>query len=121
MMRGSRARHRAGAILLEVMAGLAVLAMVGSTAAWMCSEAIRLVRAAREAELETRNASRLLSAVSLWPAEDLDRHLGSTPQGPWRLHVNRLRPDLYEVAVTDTVHGRVLLRTALFRPDTVAR
>lgn len=109
---------RTGAVLLEVMVALAVFAMLGGTAAWMGSEAIRDVGRAHAAEVEIRRAHRLLVAVSLWPREDLDRHLGDTPQGPWRLRVDRVQPDLYEVMLTDTVTGRVLLGTALFREET---
>ncbi|HEX7051884.1 MAG TPA: hypothetical protein VF188_16880 [Longimicrobiales bacterium] len=116
----ARSRHhgRAGAVLLEVMIALTVLATVGGTAAWMCSEAIRAVGRAHAAEAEIRAAQRFMAAVSLWPREDLDRHLGDSPQGSWRLRVDRVRPDLYEVSLADTATGRVLLGTALFRPET---
>ncbi len=116
MIRKLRSR-RPGAVLLEVMVALAVLATVGGTAAWMCSESIRAVGRAHAAEAEIRRAQRFLSAVSLWPREDLDRHLGGTAQGPWRLHVERVRPDLYEIALTDTASSRALLESALYRVE----
>lgn len=109
---------RPGGILLEAMVALAVLATVGGTAAWMCSEAIRTVIRAHAAEDEIRNANRLLAAVSLWPREDLDRHLGDTRQGSWRMRVDRPLPNLYEVVLTDSATGRVVLGTALFREET---
>jgi type II secretory pathway component PulJ len=117
-MRPSHGSRRQGAVLLEVIVALAVLAMVGSSAAWMCSEALRAVSHAHAAEAGMRAAERLMVAVSLWPTEDLDRHLGSTRQGPWRLLVLRPRPNLYEVTLTDTVAGGVLLSTALWRQET---
>lgn len=116
-MIGMHPVKRPGAVLLEIMIALAVLATVGGTSAWMCSEAIRAVSRAHAAEVEIRGANRLLIAVSLWPREDLDRHLGDTPQGPWRLRVDRVQPDLYEVTLADTATGRVLLGTALFREE----
>jgi hypothetical protein len=97
------------------MVALAVLASVGGTAAWMCSESIRAVVRARTAEAEVLRAQRFMAAVSLWPREDLDRHLGASPQGPWELRVHRVKPNLYEISLADTATGAVVLSTALFR------
>lgn len=110
--------RRSGAVLLEVLVALAVLAMVGSSAAWMCSEAMRGVSQAQATEAEMHHVERLMVAVSLWPREDLDRHLGSTRQGPWRLRVFRVRLNLYEVTLTDTATSSALLSTALWRQET---
>jgi hypothetical protein len=95
--------------------------MVGSSAAWMCSEAMRGVSQAHSTEAEMHHVERLMVAVSLWPREDLDRHLGSTKQGPWQLRVLRVRPDLYDVSLIDTVTGRALLSTALWRRETSSK
>ena len=78
-----------GAVLLEAVIALAILATVGSSAAWLVSETIRAVQHVHEEEGHVRSAARLATAVSLWPREDLDRHLGSTEQGSWRLIVDR--------------------------------
>jgi len=111
MMRlGSR-----GAVLLEAVIALAVLATVGSAAAVSASESIRAVNRAHEREDEIRRAGRLLTAVSLWTHDDLDRHLGSTRQGPWWLRIDRVMPALYTVQLADSLSGGVLLRTTLLR------
>lgn len=107
--------RRRGAVLLEAIVALAVLATVGSAGAWMASESIRTVNRVHEREAGVRAASRFLTAVSLWPREDLDRHLGTTAQGPWDLYIERVRPPLYAVSLADTTTGMVVLRTALFR------
>ena len=120
-MARSRWSSPPGAVLLEVMVALTVLATVGGTAAWMCSESIRTVVRAHAVESEVRQAERFMAAVSLWPREDLDRHLGSSPQGAWRLYVDRVRPDLYEVALVDTTSEWVLLSTALLRREVPLR
>jgi len=112
-----RLLDRRGAVLLEALVALAVLATVGSAAAWTASEAIRAVGRVHETETQIRSAARLLTAVSLWPREDLDRHLGSRRQGPWRMQINRVHPTLYDVTLADAVTGRVLLWTTLFRDD----
>jgi|ERR1041385_1364296 type II secretory pathway pseudopilin PulG len=116
-MRKQRLNDRAGAVLLEALVALAVLATVGSAAAWTASESIRAVGRAHEAEARVRLASRLLTAASLWQREDLDRHLGAKTQGPLRMRIDRPRTTLYEVSLMDGVTGRVLLRTSLLRPE----
>lgn len=113
----SPARTVRGVVLFETIVALTVLATVGTAGAWLASESLRAVAHAHEQEQRVRAAERLLTAVSLWPREDLDRHLGRSMQGPWWLDVSRLRPMLYAVSLTDTLSRGVVLRTALFRGD----
>jgi type II secretory pathway pseudopilin PulG len=115
MTRPTRGRGQAGAVLLEVLVALSVLGVIASAAAWRTGEWLHTVRRVHAAEEEMRAAQRLFSAVSLWPREDLDRHLGSRPQGPWTLEVERAAPDLYRVALRDSASRATLLRTALYR------
>jgi type II secretory pathway pseudopilin PulG len=107
-----------GAVLIEAVVALTVLATVGSAAAWMASESLRAVERAWAREADTRAAARLLAAVSLWPRADLDRHLGASAQGPWRLRIDRPRPTLYVVSLADSAGGDPLLETSLFREET---
>lgn len=118
MSPGSDVRSSRGAVLIEAVVALTVLAVVGSAAAWMASESFRAVDRAWAREADTRAAARLLAAVSLWPRADLDRHLGSTAQGPWRLRIDRPRLTLYVVSLTDSAGGDPLLQTSLFREET---
>ena len=104
-----------GAVLLEAVVALAILGIVGGAGAWTASESLRTLAHVRQAEAHMRSATRFLTAVSLWPRADLDRHLGSTAQGTWTLRVDRPRPTLYEVSLTETSSGAVLLETALHR------
>jgi type II secretory pathway pseudopilin PulG len=115
---GIRKRGQGGAVLLEVLVALAVLGTVASAAAWRTGEWLQTVRHVHDVEAEVRAGQALLSAVSLWPRDDLDRHLGGSAQGPWTLLVERATPDLYQVALRDTASRAILLRTALYRePD----
>src|SRR6266699_2387326 len=66
-----------------------LLGTVGSAAAWSATEALRAVQRMHARESDQRLAARFITAVSLWPREDLDRHLGDRPQGPWRLRIDR--------------------------------
>lgn len=112
---GKRARGQAGAVLLEVLVALAVLGIVAGSAAWQTGEWLRTVRHVHDVEAEVRAGQALLAAVSLWPRDDLDRHLGGSAQGPWTLLVERPAPDLYQVALRDTASRATLLRTVLYR------
>ena len=109
--------NRRGAALLEALIALAVLGTVGSAAAWNATESLRAVTRMHERERSHREAARLLTAVSLWPRADLDRHLGNSRQGPWRLRVDRPLTTVYQVSVADSASDVVLLRTALYRED----
>lgn len=108
---------RAGAILLEAIVALVILAVAGTAAVTLVSQSSDAVRRARIADAEMREASALLHAVALWPREDLDRRLGERPQGRWKLIVQRPTPTLYEVVLADSAVTRELLRTTLFRPE----
>jgi hypothetical protein len=114
-------RRRDGAVLLEVVVALTILATGGVTMIALASQSMDALRRAHAAEDETASASAFLHAVSLWPREDLDRHLGDRPQGHWRLRVERPLPTLYTVTLADEnadgTGGRTLLSTALYRAE----
>jgi type II secretory pathway pseudopilin PulG len=112
-------RGESGAVLLEVMLALVLLAVGGTAAVVMASESARAVQHAREVDTEMRAASAFFDAVALWPREDLDRHLGERAQGSWRMTVQRPTPTLYTVVLRDTLRGAEILRTSLFRPEPV--
>jgi len=112
------------AALLEVMVALTILTVAGTWAVAMANQSADAIRRVREADAETRRASGFLDAVALWPREDLDRHLGDHREGGWVLTVERPALSLYTIVLStapDTAAGRplgrVLLSTALFRPE----
>jgi hypothetical protein len=108
----------AGAVLLEVIVALALLATAGLAAVSMAAEAAGAVSRASTAEVEMRQAARLMDAVSLWPRADLDRRMGDRRQGPFILRIARPADELYTAALADSATRRVLLATSLFRQDT---
>ncbi len=110
-------RRRDGAVLLEVVVALTILATGGVTMIALASQSMDALRRAHVAEDDTASASAFLHAVSLWPRADLDRHLGDRPQGHWRLRVERPLPTLYGITITDSTGGRTLLSTALYRAE----
>jgi type II secretory pathway pseudopilin PulG len=106
-----------GAALLEALVALTLLGTVGSAAAWSATESLRAVQRMHAREAEQRAAERFFASVSLWPREDLDRHLGSHSQGRWRLRVDRPQASLYAITLSDTTSSAVLLQTALYRDE----
>lgn len=110
-------RARAGAVLLEVMVALSILAVAGVAAVAASGESVRAAARLRESERELREASAFLEAVALWPREDLDRRLGDRAQGRWRLRIARPTPTIYEIVLADSTGALVLLETALYRPE----
>jgi len=112
----TRRRARRGVVLFEVLVALTILAAIGASVVSFATESGGAVTRAHEAEREMRRANALMTAVSLWPRADLDRHLGDRPQGPWSMRVYRITPTQYSVVLSDSARRRTLLATVLYRP-----
>lgn len=110
-------RVRQGVVLLEAIVALTILATAGAAVVALAVDSARAVERAAAADVAAQRASALLDAVALWPREDLDRHLGTRDEGPWRMTVGRPTPTLYTVVLSDSAERRVLLATLLFRAE----
>jgi hypothetical protein len=108
---------RSGAVLLEAIIAVVILAIAGTAAVTLVSQSTDAVRRARIVDAEMRQANAFFQAVALWTRDDLDRRLGERPQGDWKLLIQRPTPTLYEVVLTDSAVTRELLRTTLYRPE----
>ena len=104
-------------MLLEAIVAMTILAVVAAAVVALAADSARTIDRAAAADAATARASAFLDAVALWPREDLDRHLGTRDEGPWRLTVGRPVPTLYTVALTDSTDRRVILATVLFRAE----
>jgi hypothetical protein len=106
---------RRGAVLLETIIAVTVVATVGlaTMAATRAADHARML--AVESERRITEASRFLEVVALWPREDLDLRLGERQQGPWRLHVVKVSMTLYRATLVDST-GVAVLSCELFRP-----
>lgn len=107
---------RRGMMLVEVMAAMAILAVVGGSYLVLTSATLRSVALAAAREREYAAADAFLSAASLWTREDLDRRLGEREQGPWRLEIRRESSSVYALALRDTATNAIVLETAVYRP-----
>lgn len=112
-----RGSARPGVVLLETLVALAILAAAGAALATLAVGATDAVHRAERLDDDVRRASAFLDVVALWPREDLDRHLGTRPQGEWILDVQRVAPTLYTVTIAASGDTRPLLHTALYRAE----
>src|SRR5258705_9429315 len=108
---------RRGAVLLEAIVALVIMATAGAAVASLAVECGQAVQRTRSTEAELRRANAFFALVALWPREDLDRHFGEHQQGSWRLRVERPGRTLYTIPLTHSLRPRVLLRTSLYRTE----
>ena len=114
-------RRNRGVILLEAAVALMIVAVAAVAFLRLSSESVGMMRRTREADEESRAAERFFGVATLWTAADLDRRLGSRRQGPWTLTIQRERPHLYSLTLLDSLAGRVILTTAVYRPEEPGR
>jgi type II secretory pathway pseudopilin PulG len=112
-------RRRRGASLLEVLVGLAMLAIAGASMLALLAQTIDAVRRQQRHDAEIRAASERLDAVAVWTRAQLEARVGTTPLGPWTLRVAIVTGGLYHVALADPTTEATLLETSLYRPDSV--
>jgi hypothetical protein len=106
---------KTGAALLEVIVALTILGTAGMALVAQLRQSLDVVQRVERSERELVEASAMLDAIALWPRDDLDRHLGSRRNGPWRLEVLRPSEDLYEIRVRDSTDTSTLVATTLYR------
>ncbi len=110
-------RGRRGVVLFESMVALALIAIAAVALLDLAGASSRATRQAAEAEQRLERASQFITAVSLWPREDLDRRLGVHRQGDWLLDIQRVPQGIYDVALLDTASRAPVLTTTLFRAE----
>ena len=96
---------------------MAILGLAGGAVVDFAIETTRAMQLAHDQEVRVEAASGFMDAVALWPRADLDRHLGSRREGPWRLEIQRVTPVLYTATLTDSANRTPFLHTVLFRRE----
>lgn len=108
---------RRGVVLLEALIALALIGTVAlSTLALSASDTDAVKRLLVRSD-EISEASRFLELVALWTRDDLDRRLGTRPQGPYRLRILRPMRTVYTLELLDSKTERLMLATAVYRPE----
>lgn len=110
----NRKRLRSGVALLEAMLALLLFGLAGTSLIALSRGVLVANRNARQSELATVEASRLMDAFVLWPVEDLNRRLGSRSQGILELNIERTSPSLFTLSISDG-SARLLVHTVVYR------
>lgn len=117
--RRAMAGARAGVLgyaLLDVLAALAVLGGAGLALTASIHEALRAQHAAGREERAFESADRVLAAMTLLAARDLDQRLGARRVGEFVVEVQRPESGLYRIAIADArAPERVMLVTVVGR------
>ena len=109
------AGHRQGFALLEVLVGIALLGSAGLGLVLALRQAAVAEAAAAEQERHLSAADRVLAAMTLLQASELDQRIGSHRVGEFVVRVARPEPTLYRLALADTGADREILTTVVFR------
>lgn len=110
-------RGRAGVALLEVLVAIVIVGFAGTglAAAFSAAAASEAGMAARESEFAAMD--RVMTALALLSAEDLNRRIGQRVVGEFTVTVQAVAPGMYRIQVLPTpVHLRHALETLVFRP-----
>ena len=111
-------RDERGTALLEVLVALAILATAGIGLASVVAAGLRAAEDARRRESRYADAAAVLARLALRDRRGLDIRLGRRVEGTVVTQVDRPRPGLYRLAVSDTAApAGELLVTIVYRPD----
>lgn len=112
------ARADRGAILLEVMVALAILASAGISLVALTSNALRSELAMRRREETLLAADRVLAATTLLTRNDLERRIGKHRVGEFVVDVQRPERTLFRIAIAEADAEVESLVTVVYRPAT---
>lgn len=105
-----------GSVMLEVLVAMTILGFAGVAVVSATREMVGTALRVCSAEEDMWHADTYLAAISLWPRDELDRHLGEHLRGGWVLRIERPDPELYDVQLADSTTGHRVLHTVLYRP-----
>ncbi|MGH7528905.1 MAG: hypothetical protein ACREMN_00835 [Gemmatimonadales bacterium] len=111
-------RNDRGAVLLEVLVALVVLATAGIAFAEVVGAGVRGERDARQREQTLAAEERVLAALTLLTRNELDQRIGRRPIGEFIADIQRPEPTLYRVALLQAASPQVEdLVTVVYRRD----
>jgi hypothetical protein len=104
--------------LLEVLAAVVILGVVGLALVELVGGGTRAVAVARKREQELADEERLLAAWTLLRREELDQRIGERGIGPYVVGVQRPERGLYRIAIErKEAPGMEDLVTVVWRGD----
>jgi hypothetical protein len=112
-------RRRWGSALLDVVVSLVVLGLSGIAMITLLGQTAYGVRTVRNTERDVRRASDELGRVATYNRSQLVAMVGRSWSHGWSIEVIQSEPDLFDLTIADNDTTAVLLRTSVYRPDTV--
>jgi hypothetical protein len=116
-----RRQARRGAVLLEAMIAITMIAIAGVGMVTYLGQTIESIRQVHDRDRATRAASRELDHLSLLRSAQLGVRVGRTRIGCCELVVEAVTPVLYRLALADTMTGAFILETSVYASDTTSR
>jgi Tfp pilus assembly protein PilV len=112
-------RARRGAALIETLIALVVLAFAGAGMISLLAETLARVHDLHARERDTAAAARALETMASFSRAELRARVGVTRQPTVWVEINQSAPALFDVIARDTLVRAELLRTTIYRPDTL--
>ena len=116
---GVAAAGRRGTALLEVMVSLVLLGGAGAALVTLMGQSAHSLRHVGQTEVEVRRASDELARFEAYDRTTIVSLIGQSMSRGWLLSVAQRSPDLFDVVIADTITRVPILRTTLYRPDTI--
>ena len=118
-MRRNGPRAFRGTTLLEVVAALAILALVGTSFVELATQQLRVARTLHERESQMREAANVLARTAVWSPADLRARVGVTTAAGLRVEIALIARSMYSIAVLDGATQSVLLRTSRYASEDI--
>ena len=112
-------RRRRGSALLDVVIALVVLGSSGVAMITLLGQTAHSVRTVRNTERDVRDASDELGRFVVYDRSRLIAMVGRSRSRGWSVQVSQASPDVFDVSIAESDTSVVLLRTSVYRPDTL--
>jgi Tfp pilus assembly protein PilV len=113
------AEPRAGSTFIEVLLSLVLLAVSGTALVTLLGQTAHAIQNVHDSEVQTRAAGLEVSALAQLDRAALIARIGRTRPHGWSMQIDRASPDLFDIWVARSDTGLVLVRTTLYRPNSV--
>jgi Tfp pilus assembly protein PilV len=117
--RAHRVRLRTGTSLLEVMVSLVLLGTSGTGLIVLMGQSVHGLRQVHRAERDVQGASDELGRFVVYDRAQMLASVGRSTSHGWLVTVAQRAADLFDVVIADTITNVPILRTTLYRPDTI--
>jgi Tfp pilus assembly protein PilV len=106
-----------GAVLLEALVALTLVAIAGLGMVTLLGQTVEVNRQLHRTERETRRAGEALEGLLVLDRATLAARVGRSRVGCCLLTVEAVTPDLYRVVLSDTATGAAILATSTYLPE----